>query len=294
MPENNSDGSQGTNGSSTDYHDFAVPPSDADRGSADEFAITNSAFEFDLFEQLNNVRDIAELEKRVWALVRGWGFSDFTFSVSEHVGDRESHLITMPSDIRKMYVLGGFHEYDMVTGYIKTATASIYDALVRDYVASAPFENDIIRQNREMFRMLKSYGYYCSYVAPAKAGTGKGNVSLSLQIQNKSPLDLQRQVNTHQRHIQHLLQVLNFVVSNKFVDYFFPTAEYKKVDIGPRPMQLLTTIATEDLTLAEAANKLCISIHTANQHIAAARKAFDAHTTNGAIAHAVRAGQIKI
>ena len=61
-----------------------------------------------------------------------------------------------------------------------------------------------------------------------------------------------------------------------------------------KALKVLTAIARDDLTLNEAADKLCISIFTANYQIADARRMFAAATNLGAVVNAVKAGAIEI
>jgi predicted DNA-binding protein (UPF0251 family) len=64
------------------------------------------------------------------------------------------------------------------------------------------------------------------------------------------------------------------------------------IPINLKPLKLLTALATKDLSLNEAAELLDISISTANQHIAAAKRAFRTKTIHGAIVAAIQSGYI--
>ena len=66
----------------------------------------------------------------------------------------------------------------------------------------------------------------------------------------------------------------------------------KKAFAKRRPMQLLELMAQRDKTLAQAAQDLGISVNTANQHIATARRSFFCQTNAGAIYAAVKEGLI--
>ena len=59
-----------------------------------------------------------------------------------------------------------------------------------------------------------------------------------------------------------------------------------------RPMQMLEMMAQRDRTLAQTAEALGISLHTANQHIASARKSLFCKTNAGAVYAAVKEGLI--
>ena len=59
-----------------------------------------------------------------------------------------------------------------------------------------------------------------------------------------------------------------------------------------RPMQLLELMGQRDRTLTQAAKELDISLHTANQHIASARRSLFCQTNAGAVYVAVKEGII--
>ncbi len=61
-----------------------------------------------------------------------------------------------------------------------------------------------------------------------------------------------------------------------------------------KPIRLLATMATEDLNIEQAADRLHISVSTANQHLAKVRRAMGARTTMGALVVAVRRGLIRV
>ena len=62
--------------------------------------------------------------------------------------------------------------------------------------------------------------------------------------------------------------------------------------LNGRPLRLLQVLAGSDITLAEAAERLHISVSTANQHIATAKRALGSRTTTHAIIAAARQGLI--
>ena len=66
----------------------------------------------------------------------------------------------------------------------------------------------------------------------------------------------------------------------------------KKTFAKRRPMQLLERMGQHDRTLTQAAQDLGISLNTANQHIAKARRSFSCQTNAGAVYAAVKEGLI--
>ncbi len=73
-----------------------------------------------------------------------------------------------------------------------------------------------------------------------------------------------------------------------------PQGRSEAMTPGSRPLQLLELLATQNMTLYEAASHLNISVSTANQHVAAAKRALNARTTTAAVVEAVRRGLIAV
>jgi len=89
-----------------------------------------------------------------------------------------------------------------------------------------------------------------------------------------------------------LAQAIDYVGTRKFPDFFLCEHECQKIVITPKPLVLLNMLAQEDLTLLQTADKLSISIHTADKHISAVKKALGASTIHGAIYKAIKVGLI--
>ena len=98
-----------------------------------------------------------------------------------------------------------------------------------------------------------------------------------------------------------LAELLGEIGVRKFPDFFADDEEEAGTTLRgemtektwAKALRLLAVVAEDDLSLEEAAGKLCISIHTANQHIAAARRVFGVATTTGAIYAAMQQGLIE-
>ena len=65
-------------------------------------------------------------------------------------------------------------------------------------------------------------------------------------------------------------------------------------EIKPKALRLLSTMAKFDLSLAEAADDLCISLDTANKHMALAKKALGTGSQAHAVYLAIRKGLIQL
>jgi len=109
-----------------------------------------------------------------------------------------------------------------------------------------------------------------------------------LLTRNKSPIEIQRRVALVRRELSELSQNIDYLCNTKFRDSFIQPDNNKNKIISPRPLQVLQALADGSCpTLGAVAEKLDISIDTANHHIATAKKNLGATSTYNAIAIAI-------
>ena len=89
-----------------------------------------------------------------------------------------------------------------------------------------------------------------------------------------------------------LAEAIDQISATNFPDFFTVKRRAVKDVVTPKPLRLLNTLAKQNITLKEAASKLCISQDTANKHIAAAKTALGANTQAAAVYLAIKAGLI--
>jgi len=89
-----------------------------------------------------------------------------------------------------------------------------------------------------------------------------------------------------------LLRVLADAVSLISETRFLPAKQDQQ--IKAKPLRLLNTMARHDLSLAQAAENLCISLDTANKHMALAKQALGTNSQANAVYLAVSKGLISI
>ena len=291
----NGPGNELGNGSRGDeYQSLALMGSG---GIPDQDEAAVSAFEIELYMQLNASKDIKDFSKRISGFLEGMGFSDWSFVRLYSLSEPEENLVTLPAALRADYWADGFHDYDLNHHYAKQNSDPIYQSTIEKFVSSAPFaiyDAETVSRNREMYRMLKSHGFYDLYFLVSALNGERQRGQLSITRENMRPEDFQQLVEKNKGHLRLLSEAIDHVGTNKYPEFFLVPDDRRNFRVSPRPLKLLTTLARDDLTLNEAAEKMCISIHTANQHIAAARSAFGASTNTGAVYRALRSGLIKL
>ena len=228
-------------------------------------------FEFRAYKKLNEATDIGDLTKKVSEITESLGFSSFTYTHTQlelHRG-----LISIEKDLMDDYDKGGFLKYDMIAGYIrgdceKGEAPPIYNSVFKDYVFSAPFRSDLILQNREMFQMVRRYGYRDVYIIPVKSTIGKGNCVLTVENKGEKPLDFRHKVEKEKWKLGVLPQMIEYVGGRKFPGSFWQVAESQAFKVRPRSLALLKVLGEDDLPSRSAFTQPINTLRRPERHLA--------------------------
>ncbi len=247
---------------------------------------------FQIYRTLTACRDISDFMKRIRDLVEGLGFEDYAFARIDAPGEVETRILTSPKDMLELYNAEEMYTRDIGVEYIASNVVPIFQSELYGHINKLPFEAETIRANQQISKLLKSYGFYDFYFIPCKAHNGNGKVVLSISSRNMDPVKFQRLVIKNQAFLHELAEVIDYVGTRSFPGFFLNEHESRDIVITPKPLELLTVLAREDMSLNEAAEYLGRSIYTVNQQIAVARKALGAETNHGAVYQAIREGLI--
>ena len=251
-----------------------------------------SAFQISFYKELSISRSFDEFSTKIKKILEDLGFGEYAFSRTSATGEIPRPIITMPDDMNDIYFREGFYEHDLSLQCAMNDNGPIFHSVIENYVNDVPFVTDTITQNREIFKLLKSFGYCDFYFIPLGAHNGNGRVLLSVATKDKSVIQFRAHVEVCKDTLHILAQAIDYVGTRKFPDFFLCEHECQKIVITPKPLVLLNMLAQEDLTLLQTADKLSISIHTADKHISAVKKALGASTIHGAIYKAIKVGLI--
>ena len=251
-----------------------------------------SKFELKIYQELSITQNINEFSVRIEKYLSDLGFNEYSFTRLSVTDDIPSPLITMPKEMSDIYFHEAFFEHDLMLQYAMGDNGPIFYSVLEKYVNSAPVMTDSIRQNMEIFRLLKTFGYEDFYFIPIGAFNGNGRVMLAIASRHGHPANFHKRIEKTKAILYKLAQAIEYFGIRKFPDFFLGKDESRDIVIHPRPLKLLNSLAKDGLTLEQTADKLCISIHTANHQIAAAKKALDATTIAGAVYAALKSGLI--
>lgn len=246
--------------------------------------------------ELAKAKDIVTFRQKILQIVNRLGFSDFTY-MRLSGSDFDPHfLVTVPEEILAIYEKEGFYENDMILSYGSHNLKPIYWSEINDYMSRAPFECDLTRTAQGIYALNKAYDYYDFYNMPFRASCGEGNAMFSITDKGASPLEFRRKVKGCESTFQLLGEAVDQVATRKFPELMGGMRNVRKklnVVINPKPLLVLETLANNDLKIGQVADKLFISVVTANKHLETARKAFDVNTNHAAIRKAVSLGLIE-
>jgi DNA-binding CsgD family transcriptional regulator len=250
-------------------------------------------FEIRCHQELMRSSDLADMMSRVLRFIQRLGFTDFSLTRMASKDPNSAMILgTTPAAMAEHYSHRNVWEHDLMLQYAAVQTEPLYQTTVDGYIASAPFVSETIRSNRETRAFIKGFGYQEYYNIPMKATNGNGNVLIAVTAKNCSPAQVQQLASRNTVALQILARAVDHIGTRRFPKLFLDKLESQEVVINPRPLQLLTTMAKDNMTLNEAAIKLNMALSTANQHIAAIRNALDANSTVAALYRAIKAGLI--
>ena len=252
----------------------------------------NSICKINFFWELARSKDFYEFSQRIKSIINRMGFTDFAFPRLNTAGMQLGTLYTN-QEIVDLHESEEFNGYNIAVKHAHVATTPIFSSTIEQYISNSPFETEIFKRNHAFYRVCKCYGYYDFYFIPIKAFNGNGNAMLSVSTKKMESSAFQRQIAKHEWDLNQLAQAIDYVGTRKFPESFLNSKENSHITVTPKPLQLLTTLAKDNITLKIAASQLGISLDTANKHIANIKHVLGANTQAAAVYRAIKEGLIE-
>lgn len=240
--------------------------------------VARSAFQIKFYKALSICRDFDEFTGRIEKILQDIGFEEYALSRLAVGGKITSPIQTMPEEMTSLYIQQGLYEHDLITKYAMNDNGPIFHSEIENHINEACYVTDEIRHNREIFKLFKSFSYNDFYFIPLGAHNGKWRILLSVATKDDNIADFKRHVENCKGALFLLAEAIEYIGVRKSFKIFLDEGRSHGIKITPKQLILLNTLAREDLNLPKIADKLCISIHTANKHIAAARQALEVST----------------
>lgn len=256
------------------------------RSSAPDNIRAQKSFEASCYKQLTTASTIEELKDKISVILDQMGFT--TFSLASMTNSPRFLLSTQPDDLTKCYQKENFINCDYTFRYC--LSAPILRSTIEDYMTNAPVETRDMARNRKLSNLYKCHGFYDYYLIPISSGAACYLLSVTTQASDMDAF--YQNITAHERELSLLANLILQLGLLKFKNLFQEDKPLKEINIHSKPLKLLKTLAENDLTLDQTADKLCISLHTADKHSSVIRKALGAKTLVGAVYMALRHGII--
>lgn len=240
---------------------------------------------------LSSARNVWHFKYLISNLLRSLGFEYYSFVRYCDVDADPQEIGTFPPAQWKSYNDQGFYQHDLTPQYVAKNIRPIFLSVIGNYIAQAPFDL-AIRETMQGIRALSQHhGFNDYYGCPIPSCTGKGNVMLSVAQRGVKLADFRMAVASNETQLRLICEAIDFASARKFARELIGvntdaicTPEYS---VNQKPLQVLETLANHDLTISQVADKLGISMVTANKHLGAVRKALKVRTNYAAIKRAI-------
>ncbi len=256
----------------------------------DDLALDVLINQIEFVRILAGAADIADFNRRIVTVLESLGFSDYVVASKSISGAANIPFSSMPKELKEAYQAERFSRYDMVMDYMETGSLEpVYLSAIGEVVERASLITQTFKKNLEILALYKRFEVNDAYLLPVKTNRHKGEDKTLFAVISKgtSREEFRQMVERCKPILRLLADAVNFIGETKF----YPRKS--RQPINPRPLRLLTTMAKQDLTLAQAADVLCISIDTANKHMALAKKALGTSSQANAVYLALKQGLIE-
>jgi len=247
-------------------------------------------FELRILKKLSQTKDVTALKQCCQNEIEKLGFSGYTFmqQVSGPKSDVETHLITTPAEFQTVYIGEGIFEHDQTLAYAAVNTKPIFQTTINAELAAVRIKTETILKNEFVQNYLHTKGYHEYYNVPFIASTQEGNALFSITAHNTRPEEFRRRTDNVKPHLHVIARAVDYVGTSKFGDLFLGRKE--KAKLCPRPLELLTLLATEDLQLKAAFERMGITRSSGDAHVLAIKEAFGVDTLWAAVFKAAQQG----
>lgn len=243
------------------------------------------AVSFGYYAELARSRDLNNLHRRISNVVKRLGFTDYSFIQLARADIPQTSLSTLPANLTRNYFDNNLFVHDMTLQKAIDSTETFFRSTVQDYISDAPFVSEMTKCMEQIYHLNKSYGYYDYFHIPAKSHASGSPIMLMVTLRGTSPIELKSKVQGCESALVLLCEAIDFVLTKYFPRHCYTSI--KCTTINPKPLRVLETLANSDLTIEQVADKLNISVVTANQHLKTVRNSLGTRTNYAAIKRAV-------
>lgn len=245
---------------------------------------------------LRGARDFNGFRARIQRLLDGLGISHFGHQCISRPAEGLDIFGTYPEKFLLEYARRQFHLDDLLLLTARAASGQmqpLFQTQITSHLSVSPFVSTQVQANLDLAKVMDKHGIHETCGLYLHDENPQNRALLRISSCDLPADEFQSMVKTHLPSLLALGQAIDQVGRSKFKAQFHNPKLNPQIRIPARPLELLSFLM-KDLTLSEAAEILQISISTANQHIALAKKAFNTSTIHGALLCAIREGLLEL
>jgi len=257
----------------------------------DDQALSVLISQIDYIRNLSEVQTADEFHSEIIKILAGLGFTDYALIRKTARGSIETPHTSLPAELFKAYEDAGYCRFDFVMDYIHCGIGEpILLSMITDIIKSSPMKTYTFKKNEEILSLYSDYGVGNAYIIPvrSKRNSVEERGVLSIMSIGMTDAEFRLKAGRYGPILKVLADAISYLSESRFSHI---RAENL---IKPKPLRLLTEMATHDLSLAEAADSLCISLDTANKHMAIAKQALGTGSQANAVYLAIKKGLIAL
>jgi DNA-binding NarL/FixJ family response regulator len=234
-----------------------------------------------------------DLCKRLQKALKTLGFSDFALMNLSQNQDSNFTLSSLPAELTTCYQKQHVYAYDMALDYLKTGNLKHIDSsVIEKFINNSLIQTHTFDVNREIKALYEKFDFNDIYMMPIKLdrfdSESMERMMFCIMAKGVSHKKFKKLTKANGDAAYLLGDAAELLHQSKFTD------RTPKPKIDPRPVRLLVVMAKADVTLSQAADKLSISLHTANKYMAMAKKMLGTRSQANTIYKAVQQGLIDI
>ena len=248
--------------------------------------------DFRFYSLLSSAKTPAEFAVAILSALAELGLDSFSFKPVGVAAPKQ--LSSLPEELLQQYQRKGYGQYDLVAHHATTQTAPVYRSTIADYVGRSPLHLELNVKFLDLCQLMSDHGYLDSYNIPYTTPMGI-NCLFSVSRKGLEPEPFRTWMAPRQALIYLLGDIIASLAISHYAGHFFGAkALGRRAGITPKQLAMLNKVAKENVTLKGAADRMHISLDTANKHIAAIKAALGAKTQAAAVYRAMVAGLIEI
>ena len=242
--------------------------------------------QIEFVRKLSNCESREEFCAHILKVLKDLGFSGFHLVRLRESGMVETGLSSLPNELLEEYHTEGLFEMDMVLDYLKAGNQEpLYLSSIAEVINTSNFKGFIFEKNKELHELYRRFAINDSYIMPVRS-VGD-NALFSVVAKNSTASEFKALVENCESILKLLADAVHYIGNER--SYISGKA---KREVNVKSLRLLTVMAHNDLSLSQAARKLCISLDTANKHMAAGKKSFCTRSQANAVFLAIKEGLI--